>query len=199
MARVLNESDVRTAYARLRELTKELTPPFAKRAEIEAGVKTLNDFMRQNVHTNVPSNKLVEYADMALAEGHVELFEKVCDWCRIGNVKYESDLGPWKYCFLLLYRTINFRCSTSKQLANTLANSKQYIRAMTIMLHSIINNDQELIISLQNILNHINAAPAALGAFRRLYSLILYIYKTKACVLKYLLFFHRRASMPIKN
>ena len=189
------ENDVRSAYAKLRELTKEVAPPDAKRAEIEAQVKIVDDFMRKNAHTNFTGNEhlLVGYAEMALAEGHVDLFEKVCDWCKLSNVKEESELGSWKLCYLWLYRTIHFRCPNSDQLAKRLANSKQYIRAVKIKLRSIINDESkwpQMVKTLQNILYHLNAAQAALGTFKGLYGLILDIYKSKKCVFLYLLISH---------
>ena len=41
-------------------------------------------------------------AEMALGEGHAELFEKVCDWCKLGSAKDESELGAWKEVYLFI-------------------------------------------------------------------------------------------------
>ena len=43
------ESDVRAAYAKLRELMTPSTPPDAKRTDIETQAKLIDDFMRNNI------------------------------------------------------------------------------------------------------------------------------------------------------
>ena len=172
----LTVSDVRKAYAKLRELVKETLPLGAERAEIEAQVKILDNFMWQNAHTTFKGNELEGYAEMALAEGHVELFEKVCDWCKLGSVRDESELGQWRLCYIRLYRTINYYCGTSVKLATRLAHSSHYIRAVELRLRSNLNDEQTLILTLQLNLHHLNITPIAIKSFRELYQLILKIY-----------------------
>ena len=172
---VITENDVRAAYAKLRELMKDETPPDAKRTEITAQAKLIDNFCDDNQNPR----DLERYAEMALAEGHVELFEKTCDWCKLFSVKGKSELGPWRQCLYSLYATINYRCDNSVKLANRLAKSKHYIRMEEMELRLSINNETNLISHLQNNLIHLNVAPDAIGSFRELYSLILEVYNTQ--------------------
>ena len=121
------------------------------------------------------------YAEEALAEGHVELFEKAADWCQLFSVKEQSDLGPWSQCLYSLYYTINYRSANSLKLANRLAKSKHYIRMEEMDMRWNINNDNELTIALRNDLILLNCAPDASVTFRGLYPLILELYNTKKC------------------
>ena len=76
----VTESDVRAAYAKLRALMLDAAPPDAKRTKIEAQAELIYDFI-QNTDNAYNEGKLTDsdfkrYAEEALAEGHVELFEK---------------------------------------------------------------------------------------------------------------------------
>ena len=173
---VITDDDVRAAYAKLRELMNDATPPNAKRAEIEAQVKIIDNFCDYNQNPN----NLERYAEMALAEGHVELFEKAADWCKLTSVKRMSELGPWRQCLSSLYTTLNFRCDNSIKLANRLAKSKQYFEMEEVELRLSKDKEINLILHLQNNLIHLNVvAPDAKGLFRVLYPLILEVYTVK--------------------
>ena len=192
----LTEKEVRKAYAKLLKLTQGSAPPEGKREKVEEQTKILNDFMWQNARTTCAKSELEAYAEMAITEGHIELFEKVCDWCKLGLVQQQAELGPWRQCFLWLYWTLDFRCTQSITLATRLATSKYYIKAVELGMRSNINNEQQLIIPLQNNLYHLSMVPAALGYFRGLYPLILEIYKFKRwvcstqCLVHYIEFLH---------
>ena len=127
---IITENDVRAAHAKLRELMSDTTPPDAKREEVEAQAERIYDFHRNNIdaYNKLTSSNMERYAKEALAEGHVELFEKAAEWCQLFCVKEQSDLGSWRQCLEWLYVTINFRSPNSVKLANRLAKSKHYIR-----------------------------------------------------------------------
>ena len=169
------ENDARVAYAKLRVLMQDATPPDAKLAEITAQAKLIKTF---NWNNQNPSD-VERYAEMAFAEGHVELFEKVCDWCRVFSVKETSELGPWSKCLYLLYLSINCRSANSVKLANRLARSKHYIRMEELNIRSNINNEIVLSIYLRNDLNHLTMVPESIEYFRRLYPQILEVYNTQ--------------------
>ena len=172
---VITENEVRAAYAKLRGLMNDATPPNAKRAEIETQAKII-DFCDNNVNPN----NLERYAEMALAEGHRELFERAADWCKLVSVQKMSELGPWRQCLSSLYTTLNFRCNNSVKLANRLAKSKQYFKMEEMELRLSINNEINLISHLQNNLIHFNVVdPDTIRLFRVLYPLILEVYSVK--------------------
>ena len=173
----ITESDVRAAYAKLRELMSDAEPPDAKRTDIETQAELIENFFRNNVKD--PNEPVERYAEEALAEGHVELFEKAADWCRLFSAKEQSDLGPWSDCLYSLYLTINYRQVNSLKLANRLAKSKHYIRMEEMHMRWNINDENELFIPLQNNLNLLNCAPEASVTFRGLYPLSLEIYNSK--------------------
>lgn len=172
----ISESAVRAAYAKLREFMKESAPPIAKLREIEAQVNLLYDFKEQNAKQLANIEK---HADTALAEEHVEAFERVCDWCKLGSIREQSELGPWKLCFQKLYSTLNFRCPFSVALATRLANSNHYVKVSELKLRWDLNCETELLIDIIQILNHLETAPAAANAVKKLNSQILDIYKSK--------------------
>ena len=173
----ITESDVRAAYAKLRELMTDATPPDSKRTEIDTQAKLIDNFADNNI--GKVADKLERYAEEALAEGHVELFEKAADWCKLFCVKEESDLGPWSQCLYSLYVTINYRSTNSLKLANRLAKSKHYIRMLEMSMRWNINNENTLTIYLQNDLSLLNCAQDASVTLRGLYPLILELYNTK--------------------
>ena len=173
----ITESDVRAAYAKLRALMTNATPPNSKRTEIDKQAKLIENFYRNNV--GKVADKLVRYAEEALAEGHVELFEKAADWCKLFSVTTQNELGPWKQCLYSLFYTINYRAHNSLKLANRLAKSKHYIRMEEMLMRWNINNENELTNQLVNDLNLLNCAPDASVTLRGLYLLILEFYNTK--------------------
>ena len=173
----ITESDVRAAYANLRALMTDATPPDSKRTEIDTQANLIENFMRINVGKLTP-DKLERYAEEALAEGHVELFEKAADWCQLFSVTTENELGPWSQCLYSLYATINYRSGNSLKLANRLAKSKHYIRMEEMNMRWDINDENQLIVILQNDLNLLTCSPDAL-TLRGLYPLILELYNTK--------------------
>ena len=177
LQRAKRESDVRAAYAKLRALMTNATPPDSKRTEIDTQAKLIENFCRNNLKD--PNEPVVRYAEEALAEGHVELFEKAADWCKLFCVKERSDLGPWKQCLYSLYVTINYHSPHSLKLANRLAKSKHYIRMEEMDMRWDINNEYNLTTSLQNDLLLLNCAPDASVTLRGLYPLILELYNTK--------------------
>ena len=174
----ITESDVHAAYAKLRELMTNATPPDSKRTEIETQAKLIENFCRNNIG-KLTADKLERYAEEALAEGHVELFEKAADWCQLFCVKEYSDLGPWSQCLHSLYVTINYRQHNSLKLVNRLAKSKHYIRMLEMRMRCYINDENVLTTQLQNELNLLNCAPDASVTLRGLYTLIQELYHTK--------------------
>ena len=173
----ITESDVRAAYAKLRALMTNATPPDSKRTEIKTQADLIDDFWRNN--DNDPNAPLVRYAEEALAEGHVELFEKAADWCKLFSVTTQNELGPWSQCLYSLYYTINYRAANSLKMANRLAKSKHFIRMLEMRMRWSINDENTLTIQLQNDLNLLNCAPDASVTLRGLYPLILELYNTK--------------------
>ena len=173
----ITESDVRAAYANLRQLMSDAEPPDEKRTEIETHTKLIKSFAWDD--SKNPPNLTQKYAEEALAERHVELFEKAADWCRLFNAKEKSDLGPWSQCLYSLFLTIDYRSVHSLKLANRLTKSNHYIRMEELDMRWNINNKNELVTSLQNNLNLLNCAPDASVTFRGLYPLIREIYNTK--------------------
>ena len=173
----ITESEVRAAYAKLRELMSVDSPPDAKRTHIETQAKIIENLMMNNAKD--PNAPVERYAEEALAMGHVELFEKAADWCRLFSAKEESYLGPWSRCLYSLYFTINYRSTNSLKLANRLAKSKNYIRMEEMHKRWNINDENELNTQLRNNLSLLNCAPDASVTFRGLYPLILEIYNTK--------------------
>lgn len=179
----ITDRDLRSAYAKLRELTKYDAPQNANRTEIEAQAKVVDDFMRQNIKTKPPVSQLEVLAEMALAEGNVELFEKLGDWCNLAKAQNEDGLGPWKQSFKYLYYNLNYHYPNSVKLASRLASSKSYIKVLEMRIRTEINNEKQLDTLLRNLLVDLNAVQVALGAFLGLYPLILEIYKSKTYVL----------------
>ena len=179
LQRAITESDVRAAYAKLRELMTNATPPDSKRTEIEKQAELIENFFRNNDNDPNKSLHLERYAEEALAEGHVELFEKAADCCKLFSVTTENELGPWSQCLYSLYFTINCRSANSLKLANRLAKSKHYIRMEEMDMRWDINIENNLTTSLRNNLLLLNCAPDASVTLRGLYPLILELYNTK--------------------
>ena len=177
----ITESDVRAAYAKLRELMTNATPPDSKRkcTEIDTQAKLIENFYRNNANDPNTHQHLERYAEEALAEGHVELFEKAADWCQLFRVTTENELGPWGQCLYSLYYSINFRSVNSLKLANRLAKSKHYIRMEEMNMRWNINSENLLTKLLQNDLVLLNFAPDTSVTLRGLYPLILVLYNTK--------------------
>ena len=126
-----------------------------------------------------PNEPVERYAEEALAEGHVELFEKAADWCQLFCVTTENELEPWSECLYSLYYSINYRSTNSLKLANRLAKSKHYIRMEEMYMRWNINDENALSTQLSNDLNLLNCAPDASVTLRGLYPLILELYNTK--------------------
>ena len=175
----ITESDVRAAYAKLRALMTNATPPDSKRTEIDTQAKLIENFFRNNMKDPNVCLYAEKYAEEALAEGHVELFEKAADWCELFCVTTQNELGPWSQCLYSLYVTINGRSANSLTLANRLAKSKHYIRMLEMTMRWNINNEITLTIYLKNDLLLLNCAPDASVTLRGLYPLILELYNTK--------------------
>ena len=175
----ITESDVRAAYAKLRALMTNATPPDSKRTEIETQAELIETFYRNNVEDPNVSLHANRYAEEALAEGHVELFEKAADWCKLFCVTTENELGPWSQCLYSLFYTINYRSTNSLKLANRLAKSNHYIRMLEMRMRWNINDENTLTIQLTNDLNLLNCVPDASVTLRGLYPLILELYNTK--------------------
>ena len=175
----ITEKDVHAAYAKLRKLMSDATPPDAKRTKIETKANLIWNFMRNNSSKILSELEKKRYAEEALAEGHVELFEKAANWCKLFSVKEKSDLEPWRNCLFSLYLTINYRCPHSVKLANRLAKSKHYIRMEEMNMRWNINDENNLAIVLNNNLGRLNCAPDASVTFRELYPLILELYNMK--------------------
>ena len=179
----ITESDVRAAYAKLRALMSDAAPPDAMRTEIEAQAKCIDDFKRNTANAynegKLTISDLERYAEEALAEGHVELFEKAADWCRLFSAKEPSDLGPWSRSLHLLYYTINSRSCNSFKLANRLAKSKHYVKMEEMGMRAAFNNEYVLGILVTNNFQLLHSVPDALVTFRGLYPIVLEIYNTK--------------------
>ena len=171
--------DARAAYSKLRELTTDAAPPEAKRAEIEAQVHILHEQMQQKEEEELQLEGLERRAEMALAEGHVELFEKVCDWCRLGSVKEKHDLGTWAVLLEWLHNVLQYRGPYSAKLASRLAHSKHYFKAVELELRWNITNENELRTMIKSLIILCETAPAASEYAKKLYHLILEIYYTK--------------------
>lgn len=168
------ESDVRAAYTKLRELTNGSDAPDAKRADIVKQVKIIGDQIFQKEEDELSLDGLQRRADMALTEGHVDLFEKVCDWCKLGRAKAKSEMGPWYQCYEWLRNVVQYRAGHSVQLSTRLANSKQYFKSVELYLS--IESEQNVTSSIKNTILMCDTAPAAIGTGRGLYPLILEIY-----------------------
>ena len=179
----VTESDVRAAYAKLRAFMSDVAPQDAKRTEIEAQAELIYDFMQNNVaayeERKLTDSDLERYAEEALAEGHVELFEKAADWYRLFSAKEESYLWPWSRCLQLLYVTINFRTGNSFKLTSRLAKSKHYVRMEEMTMRWNINDEEQLTLEVKTTFMFLCTAPNALVTFRKLYPIVLEIYKTK--------------------
>ena len=180
----VTESDVRAAYVKLRALMLSgAEPPDAKRTEIETQIMCIYDFMRNTVaayeERQLTDSDLKRYAEEALAEGHVELFEKAADWSRLFSAKELTDLGPWSQCLHWLYHTINFRAGSSLKLFNRLAKSKHFVRMEEMTMRWDINDENKLRIAVKNDLILLNAAPDASVTLKGLYPIVLEIYNTK--------------------
>ena len=175
----ITENDVRAAYAMLCAFMTTATPLDSMRTEIDTQAKLIENFMMNNAKDPNVGLHMERYAEEALAEGHVELFEKAADWCKLFCVKEKSDLGPWSQCLYSLYLTINFRSAKSFKLANRLAKSKHYIRMEEMDMRWNINDENDLTVSLRNELNLLNCAPDASVTLRELYPLILELYNSK--------------------
>ena len=182
----ITESDVRAAYAKLRDLSNA-TPPDSKRTEIEKQAKLIENFMWNNKKDPNTPLHAERYAEEALAEGHVELFEKVANWCQLFWVTTKNELGPWGNSLYSLYVSLNFRAHNSLKLANRLAKSKHYIRMLELHMRWNISDENQLILILQNDLSLLNCAPDASVSTgytlrrRGIYPLILKLYNTKKC------------------
>lgn len=183
----IKESDVRAAYANLRKLTKGSPPQNVNLSKIEKQTDIILRFKNQDVQDRQYGMllKLPAHAEMALAEGHVDIFEKVCGWCKLDNVKDERELEPWTHAFINLYSSINFHCPHTVALAIRLANSKEYMKAEELHLRWKRDDTNGLSITVSNILNHLFAAPVALNSFRKLYAQLLDIYKSKNMYVMY--------------
>ena len=177
----ITESDVREAYAKLRALMTNATPPdsFFKRKEIEIHANLIENFWRINAKDPNVSPHLERYAEEALAEGHVELFEKAADWCKLFCVTTLNELGSWSQCLSSLYFTINCLSGNSLKLANRLAKSKHYIRMLEMRMRWKINDEKNLTAQLANEFSLLNCAPDASVTLRGLYPLILELYYKK--------------------
>ena len=178
------EAGVRSAYTKLRELTKDSAAPDAKRADVEKQVKIVYDQVWQQDEDALAPDGLERRAEMALNEGHVELFEKVCDWCKVSSVKSKEDMGAWYPCYECLRNVIQYRAGHSAKLGTRLANSKQYFKSIEKYLQWNMNSENTNNVGsmIKNIIITCETAPAAIGTGRGLYQVILDIYNNKKYV-----------------
>ena len=172
------EDDIVAAYKKLQEITKDLKAPDLKRADVEKQVKIINAQMWQQDEDELAPDGLERRAELALNEGHVELFEKVCDWCKLDSVKEEGDLGVWGRSYEWLRNVVHYRAGHSIKLGSRLANSKQYFKSIEMYLRWHLNTDKDVAAMIKNIIILCDTAPAAIGTGRGLYQLILEIYTT---------------------
>ena len=174
--------DARSAYSKLRELMTDAAPPEAKRTEIEAQVQILHEQMQQKEEEELQLDALERRAELALSEGHVELFEKVCDWCRLGSVEEKHYLGMWAVLFERLHYVLQYRAPHSPKLSSRLAHSKHYFKAVALELHWNIANENELKAMIKSLIVLCSIAPEAIETAKKLYHLILKIFYTKRFV-----------------
>ena len=176
-----SESDVRSAYTKLQELMKDSTAPDSKRSDVESQAKIVYDQIWQQDEDELASDGLERRSEMALDEGHVELFEKVCDWCKIGSVKSPKNMGAWYQCYEWLRNVLQYRAGHSAKLGTRLAKSKQYFKSIEIYLRWNIDSENTSNIGsmINNIIITCETAPAAIETGRKLYKVILEIYNNK--------------------
>lgn len=173
------EADVREAYVKLRELTKESNAPDSKKAEVEKYVKIVYDQIWQKEEDELSRDAFERRAEMALNEGHVELFEKVCGWCKLDTVMSKNEMGMWYQCYEWLRNVVQYRAGHSVKLGTRLANSKYYFKSIEKFLRWNINNEKNLNSLIRNTILLCVTAPAAIGTGKNLYQVILEIYNNK--------------------
>ena len=176
------EEDIIAAYRKLQEITKDLKAPDSKRADVEKQVKIICAQMWQQDEDELAPDGLERRAELALNEGHVELFEKVCDWCKVGCVKSQEDMGAWYQSYEWLRNVVHYRAGHSIKLGTRLANSKQYFKSIEMYLRWHINTEKDVAAMIKNTIVLCDTAPAAIGTGRGLYQLVLEIYTTSKYV-----------------
>lgn len=170
------EEDVRAAYLKLCQLTKGATPPDSKRADIEKQMKIVAFQMWQKDEDELTPEGLRRRAETALEAGHVELFEKLCDWCKLGSATTQQEMGAWYQCYEWLRNVLQYRAGHSLKLGTRLANSKHYFKSVEMYVRWNIDDEKTVASVIKNSIILCETAPAAIGTGRGLYQLILEIF-----------------------
>ena len=174
---LLTDDDVRSAYLILRVLTKEAF--LAGFGSYEA--ELLNNQIRQqeNEKSGLLPKERERRADLALAEGLVEVFERAADWIGPSAVTSLSELNEKNSLVVdaysaidMFYRLLNlvsYRSCHSTRLASKVATEGVlFFKAQELLFNFIIeeNEHNEMEILLQNMILMCDNAPAAIGRYR---------------------------------
>ena len=138
------------ANKKLQEITKDLKAPDSKRADVKKQVKIINAQLWQQDEDELAPDGLERQAELALNEELVELFEKVCDWCKLESVKEEGDLKEWSRTYEWLRNVVHYRAGHSIKLGTRLANSKQYFKSIEMYIRWHINTEKDIAAMIKN-------------------------------------------------
>ena len=178
-----SDADVRAAYALLRSLGRDALDDAARAA------KPADVLLRQVTEQErelAPAER-ERRADLALAEGAVELLERVAAWREPPDARTMAQLDAWPgYDVLIaLCNVLSYRAPHSPRLAARLALSDEFIASDLLRFRWFVElaRDELASIALQNQLLLCDVAPAAIGRYRArgLYADVLALYSRSKC------------------
>ena len=181
--KLYSDADVRAAYALLRALGRDALGDAARAA------KPADVLLRQVTEQErelAPAER-ERRADLALAEGAVELLERVAALREPLEARTMAQLATWPgYCVLIaLCNVLSYRAPHSPRLAARLALSVEFIASDLLRFRWFVElaRDDHASIALQNQLLLCDVAPAAIGRYRArgLYADVLALYSRSKC------------------
>ena len=178
----LTDDEVCSAYSKLRSLTKEDFLMGGGSAEAYLIVKQMNE-----QESGLPPEERERRAELALAEGLVEVFGRAAEW--IGQSAVTSLTELWEKngfaaaVYDMLVNLVSYRSCHSTRLATKVATEgDQFFKADELRLNSRLELKKldQVAIVLQNMILMCDCAPAAIGRYRshQMYKTVRELYST---------------------
>lgn len=176
---LLNDDDIRSSYAKLRALTKEEFSTGGGSADAYCLLTQISQQER-----GLTPEERERRADLALAEGLVDVFRNAADWIGQNAVASLTELweknGFASAVYDMLVNIISYRCCHSAKLGARVANEEHFFQADKLRLKSRIELKKldQVAIVIQNMILLCDVAPAAIGRYRAhgVYTMVCEIY-----------------------
>lgn len=176
------DDDVRSAYSKLRALTQE-------EFSADGGYKWVFLLQTQVIEQErgLPPEERQRRADLALAEGLVDVFCRVADWIGLRTVDSLTELKQRaereKYdAYTMLENIASYRSCHSAKLSAKVSNEELFFKGDVLRLKSMIKNEEFYVVPIliQNMILLCDGAERSIGKYRAhgVYNMVRDIYDT---------------------